>query len=284
MCEFCVKHGEGEKWYLQAKNYSEDLLADLKRRKMIEGFGKMSVAQIREQVGQADKLHRLPAFIRRAITRRISKKMKKQHYGQVVPIEEIERILGFVNSIVRVGCVCRKVTTDKEQRFCYAVSMGPDGGEFGRMFQNIPLDPSFRPGPDSPGMETLTKEEALKAMREHEKEGLCHTVWTFQTPFIGGICNCDRVDCLAMKSCLTHGIPAMFRGEYVAEIDTAKCNGCRQCMRVCQFGAMGYSAGEKKAAVDIRHCYGCGICRSACHQGAVTLRDRADVATVATLW
>ena len=37
-------------------------------------------------------------------------------------------------------------------------------------------------------------------MREHEKEGLCHTVWTFQTPFIGGICNCDRADCLA-RSC-----------------------------------------------------------------------------------
>ena len=38
MCEFCHKHGEGEKWYLQAKNYSEDLLSDLKRRKFIHDF------------------------------------------------------------------------------------------------------------------------------------------------------------------------------------------------------------------------------------------------------
>ena len=29
MCEFCLKHGEGEKWYLQAKNYSDDLFSDL---------------------------------------------------------------------------------------------------------------------------------------------------------------------------------------------------------------------------------------------------------------
>ncbi len=26
MCEFCTKHGEGKKWYLQMKNYAEELL------------------------------------------------------------------------------------------------------------------------------------------------------------------------------------------------------------------------------------------------------------------
>ncbi len=25
MCEFCTKHGEGKKWYLQMKNYAEEL-------------------------------------------------------------------------------------------------------------------------------------------------------------------------------------------------------------------------------------------------------------------
>lgn len=35
MCEFCAKHGDGKKWYLQAKNYSEDLTADLRRQKTI---------------------------------------------------------------------------------------------------------------------------------------------------------------------------------------------------------------------------------------------------------
>lgn len=42
MCEFCHKHGEGKKWYLQAKNYSEDLLSDLKRREFLSGFGASS--------------------------------------------------------------------------------------------------------------------------------------------------------------------------------------------------------------------------------------------------
>lgn len=26
MCEFCEEHGEGKKWYLQMRNYSEELL------------------------------------------------------------------------------------------------------------------------------------------------------------------------------------------------------------------------------------------------------------------
>ncbi len=38
MCEFCHKHGEGQKWYLRAENYSDDLLSDLKRRKFIADF------------------------------------------------------------------------------------------------------------------------------------------------------------------------------------------------------------------------------------------------------
>jgi ferredoxin len=91
----------------------------------------------------------------------------------------------------------------------------------------------------------LSKEEALAAFREHEREGLCHTVWTFVAPFIGGICNCDRSDCMAMKATVTHQFPVMFRAEYVAAVSPGLCNGCRQCMRVCQFGAIGYSAANE---------------------------------------
>jgi hypothetical protein len=33
MCEFCHTHGESKKWYLQAKNYCDDLLSDALRRR-----------------------------------------------------------------------------------------------------------------------------------------------------------------------------------------------------------------------------------------------------------
>jgi Pyruvate/2-oxoacid:ferredoxin oxidoreductase delta subunit len=281
MCEFCLKHAEGKKWYLEAENYSDDLLSDLRRRRFIEDFFAHPEVLGRD-VERLEKLDNAPAFVKAVIRRVVTGRMKKNHYGQVVPIEEIEQIFGFVNSIIRVACVCRHVTLGQEKRYCYAVSMGPDGGKMSEILRG--LDSSFLGGPDTEGLEAVGQDEAVSAFRDHEKEGLCHTVWTFRAPFIGGICNCDRSDCLAMRTTVTHDIPVMFRAEYVAEIDPAKCVGCRQCMRVCQFGAITYSASNEKAAIDQRRCYGCGICRSVCSQDAIRLEERARVPAVAKLW
>jgi hypothetical protein len=38
VCTFCVKHGEGKRWYLTARNYAADLESDLKRRGFMVGF------------------------------------------------------------------------------------------------------------------------------------------------------------------------------------------------------------------------------------------------------
>jgi hypothetical protein len=108
MCEFCLKHGEGKKWYLQAKNYSDDLLSDVRRRRFIEEFASAPEALARD-AQRMDRLKKAPRFIRSIITHIITRRMKKIHFGQVVPIEEIEQIFGFANSIVRVACICRSV-------------------------------------------------------------------------------------------------------------------------------------------------------------------------------
>jgi Fe-S-cluster-containing hydrogenase component 2 len=281
MCEFCLKHGEGEKWYLRASNYSDDLLSDVRRRRFIEDF-LTDTGALERDFQRLDRLEKAPGFIRGLIKRIVTRKAKKVHYGQVLPIEDIERIFGFVNSIVRVACVCRDITLGKEKRYCYGVSLAPGGGRFREILDG--LDKSYINGPDMAGMEELGKEEAIAAIRSHEQEGLCHSVWTFHTPFIGGICNCDRADCLAMRCTVTQGIPVMFRAEYVAAVNPDECNGCRQCMRVCQFGAISYSVSKQKAVIDLRKCYGCGVCRSVCKKDAIRLEDRGDVPIAAGLW
>jgi ferredoxin len=284
MCEFCLKHGEGEKWYLQAKNYSEDLLSDVRRQNFIRQFSdpKFVSQEVEKSIQGMERMKKLPWFIRNLFSRIISRKMKKVHFGQVVPIEEIEQIFDFTGSIVRVACICRHTLLGQEKRYCYGISVAPDGGKLGEIFRS--LDQSLYGGLDTEKFETLTKEEAMAAFRSHELEGLCHTVWTFHTPFIGGICNCDRADCLAMRSTVTHSVPVMFRAEYIAEIDPEKCNGCRQCMRLCQFGALGYSASNQKAVVDQNYCYGCGICRSVCKTNAILLEERAKSPVAANIW
>lgn len=281
MCEFCHKHGEGKKWYLRTENYSEDLLSDVRRKRFIENFFS-GPEKLQEDLKSLDKLDRVPALVRGAIIWALSNRQKRVHYGQVVPIEDLERILGFVNTVVRLPCICRKITLGKEKRYCYGISISPGGGEFSRFVQG--LEHSFLKGPDTSGFETLSKEGALQGLREHEREGLCHTVWTFHTPFICGLCNCDRSDCMAMKATVTHDFPVMFRAEYVAGIDPETCIGCRQCMKVCQFGAIAFSGAEKKSVVDSRRCYGCGICRAACSKESISLLERASVPASANLW
>jgi ferredoxin len=282
MCEFCLEHGEGRKWYLEAKNYGEDLLSDVKRQKAFHKFIEKSSASGKDFHQQMEDLEKAPGFVRRMIRWKTVRTMKDLHYGQIVPIEDVERIFGFVNSIIRTSCLCRHMLTGEEKRYCYGISMGPESGQLKSIFSE--LAPKFAGSPDSKGNEVVTKEEALASFREHEKEGLCHSVWTFLTPFIGGLCNCDRPDCFAMQMTLGHGTPTMFRAEYVAEAKPESCDGCRQCMRVCQFGAIGYSAARKKSHIDPRKCYGCGICRSVCKKDAIHLNDRAQVPAAAGIW
>jgi len=281
MCEFCHKHGEGQKWYLRAENYSEDLLSDLRRRRFIADFFSHAEYQPEGRTNRA-RFPAMPGFVKRVLVPYLVSRQKKVHFGQVLPIEDVERIFGFVSSVIRLPCYCRYINLGTEQRFCYGISLAPQEGELFKIIKEIDMD--YLTGPDTSGLEKLTKEQGLENFRQYEKEGLCHTVWTFVAPFIGGICNCDRSDCGAMQATVTMGIPNMFRAEYVAGVNPDLCNGCRQCMRVCQFGAIGYSAANQKIFIDPLRCYGCGICRASCTKDAIQLHERASVPAAASLW
>jgi len=39
MCEFCTKHGEGKKWYLQMRNYASELLHEQLSAKQTQSTG-----------------------------------------------------------------------------------------------------------------------------------------------------------------------------------------------------------------------------------------------------
>ncbi len=283
MCQFCAKHGDGKKWYLQAKNYNDELVSEAHRKKLVLHYAGAIISDealetFRNGIKKADWLASLPAALKSVPAWFVSQRMKKDHFGQVVPIEGIAEILGMVNTIVRLPCICRRAI-GQEHAYCIGVSMKPDLGRFGETVRK-----HFKEGPDIDSFERLTAEDALTLMRSWEKEGAVHTVWTFGTPFIAGICNCDRADCAAMRMTLTQGIKIMFRGEYVAQVDWDRCNGCRACMRVCQFGALSYRVAQKKISIDEKMCYGCGVCRSVCPTDAIRLVDRASVPAVAELW
>jgi len=281
MCQFCHEHGEGKKWYLNASNYSEELLNDLKRRRYIEEFFRHPEG-ISNGAGRLAALDRLPAAVKNIIRPILTGRQKAQHFGQVLPIEDVAEVLSMTTSVVRLACICRYSTLKKETRCCYGLSMAPGGGKILEIVSE--LDDTFLTGPDTSGFEVLTPLDALIAIKRHNDDGLCHTIWTFNTPFIGGICNCDRADCQGLNISLNLNTKVLFRAEYVAVIDADACTGCRECFTVCHFGALEHSHASVATRVNQRLCYGCGVCCAACPSGAIRLIDRSVVPAAAGRW
>ncbi len=190
MCQFCHQHGDGKKWYLKAENYSEELLNDLERRRYLEEFlpkyGSWQGAKI-----EADfqKGWRSPAWLRKLIFHFQEKRQQRDHFGQVVPLEDLDQVLGLANSIVRLPCICRKINKGRNDA-AYCFGLGLDAEKLLNIKESFLK--TFNLGPEDDHFEHLSREEALDLHHSFEKQGLIHTIWTFKTPFIGGLCNCDR--------------------------------------------------------------------------------------------
>lgn len=264
MCDFCTQHGEGQKWYLNMKNYSRELWEQEGREEFAEHF----LTQLEQDYGRP--LEQFDAMSRRPVVGRVirwmaTRKQKATHWGQVIPIEDVEAILDMQDSITRMPCACRFMTTGQETRYCFGTGIDPT-----RILGKYP--------DYSEGLEVLGKEEAKKLIRSFDKQGMVHSVWTFKSPFIGGICNCDQ-DCMAYRvQVATGALQVMFRAEYVGLVQWDLCNGCKKCLLNCQFGAIRYSNLMKRPTIDAMRCYGCGVCRSVCEKDAINLKPRTEFA------
>lgn len=290
MCEFCTKHGEGRKWYLQMKNYAEELLrAELSAQqkeatrantraeylwRFTENFTIPAITGVPKPLEQVQNALAPSAELRipPGSEAEVIEGRKIAHFGQVLPIEDVEKVIAMADSITRLPCGCRFITTGKtNKRYCFGLGGDPKGS-----LKNVPDAAS--------SLEVLDNEEAKKIMREYDKEGLIHTVWTGVTPYLIGLCNCDR-DCLAYKGYIEQrGVPAFFRAEYICRVDADLCNGCKNCISQCQFGAQFYSSTLGKVYIDPTRCYGCGVCRAVCPTDAIELIPRQEEPTAAEVW
>ncbi len=268
MCEFCVKHGDGQKWYLNMENYSLEIQGEQERLDYMLRFANSFEENAPVTLERLEQLKESP--FHEVAKPFLVRRMKRDHFGQVVPLEEVEEILLKLDGIARLPCPCRRVTTgEKDARYCFALTAHP------RLAAELD---------DSYNLEYLSPDQAVHAVREMDRDGLVHSLWTFRSPFIGALCNCDK-DCVAYRICHSSAyFQIMFRAEWVAAVQMDNCNGCRNCMRHCYFGAIRYSAVQNKVEVDATQCYGCGLCRSACHKDAIRLTPRREVAAAAEIW
>jgi len=281
MCDFCKEHGEGKKWYLQMSNYSRELLrgeltpeqqkivGTKTRGEWVRNF--FNTFSFHKQEEKLKEQTQSPEPPKPPPTEaEITRNQQVEHFGQVLPIEDVEQVIDLVNNITRLPCGCRYITTGKpDERYCFGVSVGPLGTK------GTEPDSSF---------EVLSKSEAKKLFRKFDKEGLMHSVWTGVTPFVIGLCNCDH-DCTAYRYYIEkNGAPIFFRAEYIAQVNWELCKGCKKCMQQCQFAAMFYSSTNTKVYINPTKCFGCGLCRAACNKNAITLIPREQNKEAANIW
>jgi len=284
MCEYCTEHGEGKKWYLQMKNYSDELLhqelssrqkeiaeASSRTETRLRFFENRVIPAITGVPGPEDQSQDASGSKAQFSEKEMAKR-RKVSFGQVLPIEDVEQVIDIADSITRFACGCRFITTGKtDKRYCFGLGVDKQGilGKF----------------PDAASsLEVLSKKEAKKSFREYDKEGLVHTVWTDIAPYVDTLCNCDR-DCLQYKRYIENeGVPSFFRAEYICQTDWDLCRGCKSCMSQCQFGAKFYSSTLSKVYIDPARCFGCGVCRAACPNDAIALLPRGEVPEAANIW
>ena len=273
MCQWCVAHGEGKIWYKNAKNYARKMYKVRKAQASSkpEVNPQEQAEQIIQEVIEARDLapDKFPS-----LKKNVERMLHTFHFGQVVPLQDMKEIIDIAYPIARMTCVCRRrvrALPDEDNFYCAGIGVGMYKWE---------RWPEFYKG----GVDFISPEEAKKWLTEINKKGMVHTVWTFGTPYIGGICNCEYPVCLGIRNRLDYDIKILIKSEYVAKMDYGRCNGCGICAQRCQFGAVKMEISLDKANINMMRCFGCGLCETACPKKAISMIVRSSVPMLRNVW
>lgn len=282
MCDLCMKHGAGGKWYLNAEHYSNEIVEKYNLRDFLmeqyKNFEQISVRKVHgfNAVGMGYKL-RIPIIGR--IVKHTAEKLlhstnpptnpfkPEGHIGQVIPLEDAIAILETcaVEPIIEKNCMCRYMNRGVKEACCI---------NFGVMSEIVDKLPRFIPEKDK---YFLTRKQAVERFREHNRKGYIGTIWFGPYPYINNLCSCANPECAGLRPRLDYGIKSIYKAEYIVHYHEEDCTGCGACVRFCQFGAIELDTARKKISINYDRCFGCGLCRHACKQDAIHLHPRDEV-------
>lgn len=282
MCKWCMRHGAGGKWYLNARNYSDQLAEEMGAGPYLEeqwrNFEQVYIRKIMgmSSIGLGYKL-RMPIvgrLLRWQAENMIHSESRNRkpvradgHFGQVVPVEEAKLILANLAAepIIQNYCMCRMMQRGVKDVCC--INFGALSGVIEKLPRFIPENTKYR----------LDREEAVAAVEAQNEKGRVATVWFQPVPYICAICSCEVPQCGGLRLRTDFGLEAVYKAEYVADVEPDVCQGCAACVSRCQFGAIRHSPTLGRVIIDQNRCFGCGLCRDACDFDALKLIPREQV-------
>jgi Pyruvate/2-oxoacid:ferredoxin oxidoreductase delta subunit len=121
----------------------------------------------------------------------------------------------------------------------------------------------------------VTREEAIKIMKEAEQAGLIHKAFhpgSKESSPETSICNCCKDCCDTLELWRDGTLPLINSTYYLSVIDNERCTGCGICIKWCPTDAIALN--EKGIAQrDEKACLGCGVCSRFCPEGAIFLKE-----------
>jgi NAD-dependent dihydropyrimidine dehydrogenase PreA subunit len=182
--------------------------------------------------------------------------------SQILPFDVIKEKLDKVTYCAVAQCPCRQMSRLSGEGCDHSLENCLHFDSMGRFIVE-----------QSMGRE-ITKEEALKILREADAEGLVHACDNING-YMSTICNCCGCCCVFLIA-VKRGLNAMSPSNYVAKVDVDICVGCSTCEERCPMDAV--KVGEDDvASVDPSTCIGCGSCTSTCATGAIGLIRRETI-------
>ncbi|MDH5419730.1 MAG: 4Fe-4S binding protein [Candidatus Bathyarchaeota archaeon] len=274
-----MKHGAGGKWYMNAKNYSDELAKELDLEVYLEeqwkNFEQVFIRKIMgtSSIGLGYKLQMpiIGRVIRWNAEKMIHSESKNRnpiradgHFGQVIPLEDAKIILSELAAepIIQNYCMCRMMQRGVKDVCC--INFGVLSGVIEKLPRFIPENTKVR----------LDRDEAVARLEEQNRKGRVATVWFQPVPYINAICSCEVPQCGGLRLRTDFGLKAVYKAEYVADVNPDLCQGCKACVSVCQFGAIKHSPTLERALIDQNKCFGCGLCRGGCKYDAIKLVPR----------
>jgi len=183
----------------------------------------------------------------------------------ILPSQKIEEIIDKFDDIAVGHCFCRH-HKDLLGESCKIGASRENCLTFGKSAR-FTVEQGFA--------RMISKEEALKILKEAEEQGLVHKAYH---PFGNvskdetSVCNCCK-DCCGTFELWKNGVlPMVNATNYLAKTDEDLCVGCGTCVEKCPVDAIELND-DGKAERNENWCIGCGICAHFCPEGAISLLE-----------
>ena len=183
----------------------------------------------------------------------------------VLPSQTVEEIINKFDDIAVGYCFCRQrrsllgdpCSTDAPTLNCFT---------FGKSARHTAAQGFAK---------KVTKEEALKIMKDAEAAGLIHKAFhpgSRESKPETSICNCCKDCCDTLELWRSGTLPMINSTYHLSVIDQESCTGCGTCVEWCPTDAIVLNEMDL-AQRDESACLGCGVCSRFCPEGAISLQE-----------